>query len=632
MIPQKLGKPLSIAVLALMIIQVFAVTSLSVPSVYASATVVVPDNYATIGEAVANAAAGDTILVKAGTYNENFVIDKPLSLISEEVGAAIIVGAGGLDRGTNPVVNITADNVVVSGFVIRSNTNYSSTSKYATGIKISANNCTLMDNDISSTYYGVFSSFTAYTTIVGNNVTGAIKDGIRICGGHHNTLTNNAIDNNAVSGLAIDGYLDTITYNSFVGDGRGIGLGASYCVFFGNNLTANEGFGLYLGGSHNIIASNILASNVWGVYLTSDFAAPNNNTFYDNSFVNNTADVVPNLTSNVEVWDNGSTGNYWSDYTGTDLNGDGIGDTPYTVYVDNVDEYPLMHEPATPDVVPQLPTATPVNGVVARWNFDEVEPNGVTPDTLNYNPVIVETNDGVLVSPSLVSGYEGNALRFNGSDYAYVSASPTLDISGEFTIDTWINVQEFKAVTYNAIIEECARTMDTYPTRVFGLAFNGVPPQSSSELALGVVRGFFLDNNGVFNEIVTTQDVLPLNQWVHVVFVRSFATGMHIYVDGIEQTVIVTSGSQNPTSTVAGGNEFYIGHDSMSTLDNLEVSTTAMAQPAQTMQPTSEPTIEPTPEPTPLWGEWWLWIAVACVVVAVLAGGVWLSRRSSKPA
>jgi hypothetical protein len=45
-----------------------------------------------------------------------------------------------------------------------------------------------------------------------------------------------------------------------------------------------------------------------------------------------------------DTWDNGypSGGNYWSDYTGTDANHDGIGDAPRITDTNNIDHYPLM--------------------------------------------------------------------------------------------------------------------------------------------------------------------------------------------------------------------------------------------------------------------------------------------------
>ena len=45
------------------------------------------------------------------------------------------------------------------------------------------------------------------------------------------------------------------------------------------------------------------------------------------------------------IWDDGflSGGNYWSDYTGVDVNNeDGIGDTPYIIDSINFDNYPLI--------------------------------------------------------------------------------------------------------------------------------------------------------------------------------------------------------------------------------------------------------------------------------------------------
>lgn len=504
---------------------------------------------------------------------------------------------------------MTADNVKVSGFTVES-LNYSSSALYATGINIQGDHCTITGNIIQNNYLGIFCSIQSYTEITGNTISHNLKDGMRFYGGSLNEISDNNITGNAASGIAIAGYSNTILRNKLENNLRGIGLGSTYSVLSGNTIESNIESGIYLAGSENTISANALSNNKWGIYITPQLAASHANNLYHNNFSNNYYNAFDNASSIVENWDNGypSGGNYWSDYTSrypnaTETKTSGIGNTPYLIWADNIDNYPLMapfditNQSDTPLAIP--PATTSPNSIVASWSFDNVDSNGVTPDATGQNPAVLgSTNGNKSFNPALVDGEFGKALRFNGEAYVNVRVAPSMEPLNDLTIDTWVNVQSFKAnVAYNNIIVEVVRTTDANPTRTLGLALNGAEPQNISSSVVGALRAYVFTKKEGFNEIATTQPI-PLNQWIHVVFTRSLTTGMHIHVNGQEQAVTVTAGVANPSGAVMRQNEIYIGHDAICTIDELKISN-SVEQSAQ-----------------PLWMQWWLWTAIIFAGVA----------------
>jgi hypothetical protein len=76
-----------------------------------------------------------------------------------------------------------------------------------------------------------------------------------------------------------------------------------------------------------------------------------NNAIYHNNFTNNTSHVSA---SGSNVWDDGSKGNYWSDYSlkypnAIEIDDSGVWNIPYIVNPSDADHYPLMAQYAIPE-------------------------------------------------------------------------------------------------------------------------------------------------------------------------------------------------------------------------------------------------------------------------------------------
>lgn len=208
--------------------------------------------------------------------------------------------------------------------------------------------------------------------------------------------------------------------------------------------------------------------------------------------------------------------------------------------------------------------------IVALWYLDEVDSNNITPDATGINNATLAGSP----PPLLVEGKFGQALSFNGADFLFVANSPSLDFQKEFTIEAWINVKAFKNNTHNNILVKCTRNGPDWihVSRIVGLAIKAGVEENGVKVPQGGLGGFVFTNESGFNEVVTTEPVITLNQWYKVAFIRSFSTGLHIYVDGVEKETMILYGNRNPSGAILNGTELYIGHDAEVMIDEPQIS------------------------------------------------------------
>lgn len=188
------------------------------------------------------------------------------------------------------------------------------------------------------------------------------------------------------------------------------------------NRVENNKKGVYLSlSSDNTVSRNIIRNNKeYGVYITEGFepTQSTHNLFFQNSFINNSVHACDNGIDN--YWNNSMIGNYWDNYTGTDANSDGIGDTPHNFY-NNTDYLPIVDTTA-PTLIINTPIPLEVFGMNAPdFNVEITDilldimwytlDNGVTNTTFTSNGTINQALWNALP--------EGNiTIRFYAKDSA----------------------------------------------------------------------------------------------------------------------------------------------------------------------------------------------------------------------
>jgi parallel beta-helix repeat protein len=362
-----------------------------------------PGNYTTIQGAIDVASPGDTIYVYNGTYRENVVIDKTLSLIGNGRDTTVIDGGG------SDVVQVSANWVSITGFTIMNSTTVPPPQPQPPDpgiVAMGVSNLNVFNNSVQDHRFGIYLTSSEENTIVNNIFRNNTDSAVYVEFSRDNMIADNNFSTGSVglnfegsSGNTIDRnvfwdlgkgifghWLDRsiITNNTTPKSRNGLQLRASEGTFIAyNNFSAVE-YGIHMWASgyititHNIISTNRFSGT--GVY----FEVTNENTIMKNTFSGNAYGLVfaggdrervyHNIFRENEVhacqsgrygfnyFDDSypSGGNYWDDHSGVDEKrgynqdqpgADGIFDTPYKIPtaptcgltpLKSVDKYPLV--------------------------------------------------------------------------------------------------------------------------------------------------------------------------------------------------------------------------------------------------------------------------------------------------
>jgi nitrous oxidase accessory protein len=310
------------------------------------------------------------ILIRAGEYHEPTIqVDKPVSIEGE--GWPVFVG------GDHQVITVEADSVSIRGLVIRQVR--PSSAEDRAGIRLSgAHHCTVENNRLIDTFFGIYLAQSSDCRIAGNLIRGRGKtQGMAGNAIHSWNSSDLTIESNDISGHRDGIYLEFTTGSRVRGNRSAGNLryglhfmfshrceyvdnaftsnGAGVAVMFSDSVTmrrnrfernwGSAAYGLLLkelrdsridsnrfvsntvglwteGTSRVAVTGNEFISNGWALRVLGDAT---DNEFRGNRFRENSFDVGTNPGHSTNLFE----ANYWDHYRGYDLDRDGYGDVPF---------------------------------------------------------------------------------------------------------------------------------------------------------------------------------------------------------------------------------------------------------------------------------------------------------------
>ncbi|MEO9873574.1 MAG: nitrous oxide reductase family maturation protein NosD [Anderseniella sp.] len=402
-------------------IQGVLLLALLATSAFAADVAVKPGKDALV-RAIQSAQPGDRLMLATGTYTGGLLITKPLEIYGDGH-----VHVQGTEAGS--VIRVDAPDVVVSGLRLTGSGSDHQTIDSGVQLTKKATNAIVRDNLIEGNLYGVDIHGARNAVVEGNTIIGRRdrlmnrrgngvyvwnapgaqvlgnmvrygRDGIFVNSSKKNSFRNNRFENlrfavhymyaddSEVSGnVSIGNHLGyaimfttrvKITNNTSIGDrDHGIMLNyANSAVLKGNVVRGGGKKCLFMyNANKNIMRNNHFEGCPIGIHFT---AGSERNRIIGNSFIGNQRQVKF-VGSRDHIW----SGNYWSDHSAYDVNGDGVADQAFRPN-DTMDQI-LWTQPSA-----KLLLGSPAVQLI-RWaqkEFPALLPGGVVDDKPLMTPAL----------------------------------------------------------------------------------------------------------------------------------------------------------------------------------------------------------------------------------------------------
>jgi len=322
----------------------------------------------TLLRAIKSADKGDRLLLEAGVYGGGFILTKSIDIVGE--GNAHIKGSG-----VGSVIRVDSPNVTLTGLKLTGSG--SSHQNIDSGIQLTkkATNAVIRGNVLEGNLYGVDIHGAVNARVEGNTIIGRQdrlmnrrgngvyvwnapraqvlgnnvrfgRDGIFVNSSRENRFSNNrfedlrfavhymyADDSEVSNNISVGNHLGyaimftsrvKITGNTSIGD-RDHGIMLNYAndaILEGNIVKGGGKKCLFMyNANKNVMRNNHFERCPIGIHFT---AGSERNKIVGNSFIGNRTQVKFVGTKN-HIW----SGNFWSDHSAYDVNGDGIADQAF---------------------------------------------------------------------------------------------------------------------------------------------------------------------------------------------------------------------------------------------------------------------------------------------------------------